>query len=162
MPEQDVWLDCHIEDLTKLFEEEGGNGFTAEQEEELMQKVKTGDVAEIAIVTFRDFLLTSNNPTTPAPGDAIADDRDINHEQAPFPHPCSCMHSKTPSGYAIGGDDVQVSYGSLTTHVQRHRHNAGYCMKDGKCRFNFPRPLLPQTRCVVKQIAYKATAKKGV
>ena len=36
--------------------------------------------------------------------------------------------------YAIGGDNADEIYASLTSFVQRHRHNKGYCMKEGKCR----------------------------
>jgi hypothetical protein len=152
-PPEDLWLNNELLNIENFISR--GNGLMLQEEQDLVNKVKIGEAAEIALVTFRDFLLTSNNPSDPLPIDATSRERNIVHEELPFPHPCSIMHCRNNNEYAIGGDNANEIYTSLTNFVQRHRHHNGYCMKEGKCRFNFPRPLLLQTRCIVKQIAYK-------
>ena len=102
-----------------------------ENEQASLKKVRLGDAAEVAIITYRDYLLTSTNPNPPP--DAQQATRAQAHDELPFPHPCS-TYLKANEGYKIGGENPEEVYASLVKFCQRHRHNARYCMKNGKCR----------------------------
>ena len=77
-------------------------------------------------------------------------------------HPCTENASVLRSAcFYLNVPTVEDHAKRLQTFCMRHRHNTGYCMKDNKCRFGFPRPISDRTRAVVKDILYKRGASRG-
>jgi len=132
--------------------------------EHLFNLVDEGNIAEKKIISFRNFFLTSLNPSNHLPEDAGSVKRapaaNPTHE---FIHPC--QQNKVilqASNGDLTTEAVQFHYCDLISHCQRHRHNSGYCQKDdGTCRFGFPRDIQCKTHLIVKDITYSRGEKKG-
>jgi len=107
------------------------------------QRIEEGHAAAVQIVTFRDFLLTNMNTSTPQnmPTDStkvIRDPRPVDN-----PHPSSICHTVI-DGHSIVNPDM-MQYNRLANCVMRHQCVATYCIRKDKCRFNFPRPIQERT-----------------
>ena len=132
------------------------NSLSDEQQLELFRDLQTADNAELCLCTYRDYMLSSTHPNPPL--DAQEIQREDADRRPPFigEHICSTCH--------LSGDSYEINslnYEHLLNWCQRHRHNKGYCLRCGACRFNFPRPLLQETLIGVAEVDYKKGELKG-
>ena len=133
--------------------------FTLLEIETLIETMNKGNESENQICVYRDYLLTSMNPSIPT--DADKADRDENFIR-PDIHPCSTCHLSNDGSHVLGGTNFNSTYNDMLQSCQRHKHTPNYCInKFGKCRFTFPRPLLDKTRVVMKDHPYKIGNNKG-
>ena len=127
-----------------------------------IQNHVAGIIAEKKIVGFRDFLLTTMNTCSPLPTDAAASNRDEPSTEKRERHPSNKLHeTMNATDYCLNCYETNSLYKDLVTAVQRHRHNHGYCMREGKCRFGFPRKIAPYSRLVVRDIYGERGTNKG-
>jgi hypothetical protein len=133
--------------------------------DDLFEAYAKGKEALNIIVTYRDYLITSFNKSTNLPSDAEKEVRD-ECTSAKDPkvlecHPC-CTYMKDliDCNFDMMGLEQSV-YAKLIENVERHRHNPTYCMRDGRCRFGFPRPLTSETKIKVKDLLYTRGAHTG-
>ena len=157
MPKADIHLPLFITRMNEKFGEEILNDTEIHS---LIDDMNNGNLAEKKICVYRDYLLTAINPNPP--NDANLDVRDeVDNNARPLIHPCSICHQTADGTYGLGGNDINKIYGDMITWCQRHRHSQGYCLKDGDCRFNFPRDVCEKTRIIVKDQGYKKGDNKG-
>lgn len=123
---------------------------TPEQIQKLIEDIQLGNNAAREICAYRDTIVNTWNPSPPA--DAVKETRDESSISLVFQqHPCFQCHSIPNGQHALRTE----MYANLLEHCLRHRHHPGYCLKNGECRFHFPRPLSFQNKIIVKEIAYK-------
>jgi hypothetical protein len=157
VPKDDFHLPLFIERMNEKFRESPLND---RQIQTLIDDMEKGNLAELKICIYRDYLLTTLNPNPP--NDATKNVRDeLDNNDRPLKHPCSVCHQKSDGTYGLGGNDVNVTYSGILEWCERHRHSLGYCLLSGVCRFEFPRILCDKTRVIVKDSAYKAGDNKG-
>lgn len=131
----------------------------------LLDSVRHGKECEKKIVTFRDYIATSENPNDVLPSDVDTETRlppveNTLHED----HPCSVAYTEflqrhSYRTFCLTSPTSLDSYKRLVSWCQRHRHNQSYCMRKGvsgeSCRFNFPRPIRSSTEVRVTDVVYK-------
>jgi hypothetical protein len=136
------------------------NPLSTDNVAELQQQMELGEQSAVAIVVYRDYLLTSMHPDPPP--DARAENRAERDQMTPEvgEHVCSRCHPVDAEGKRTLGDES--IYVELLNWCNRHRHTPNYCLRCGKCRFEFPRPVEAVTRLLVKEQPYqKDAAKRG-
>lgn len=123
---------------------------------------QNGEKAESSIVTYRDFILTSMNPSTGdnIPSDANKDNRDVvdNSNYHRRPHPCEICYEKVNEVYTLASQEI---YEQLVDKCNRHAHTPKYCQLNGPCRFQFPRKLRNATRVIMQEIPFKTLERAG-
>ena len=113
------------------------------------------------IISFREYSLTCVNPNVPLPADADKQERDaaVHHStREQIVHPCINSYSEflTTGKCSFTSDHSKKTYADLVNWCQRHRHNQSYCMRTNQvCRFDFPKPLLTETRISIIDILYR-------
>jgi len=133
--------------------------------DEHIQNHEAGMAAEKQIIGFRDFLLTTINTSSPLPTDSASlarDEPQSTEKKERKRHPSNKLHDvMSSSDYSLRCEETTALYKDLVSALQRHRHNQGYCMREGKCRFGFPRKLAPNSRLIVRDIYGERGANKG-
>jgi Ulp1 family protease len=131
--------------------------------------VSEGCEAEAKLIHLRSFLCTSLNPNVQLPNDAQADVRDPPNQTSSFSaHPSTTLFDEYMSGgrFDFKSTFTYENYCRLVDCCQRHRHNQRYCMRHHrgscKCRFQFPRPEMSDSRIVIIDHVYeKKDSMKG-
>ena len=120
---------------------------------QLCRDMEIGIQSEKVIIVYRDYLFTTMHPEIQS--DSNNEERDDRNIITPCvgDHVCSKCHSTKSNNYRkLGNDQI---YFDLLNWCNRHRHTPNYCLRCGKCRFNFPRPISNQTEIIIKEISYK-------
>jgi len=129
----------------------------------LLHTIQKGTDAESRLRVFHDYLITSQNMSSPLirPNDLNSEERS-EYVSEPAPHPCSSCHDHFPTGGPHTDQAVHDTvYCKLCNATLRHRHNKDYCIRDGKCRFGFPRRILNVTTFAVIQKKYSRGPRAG-
>jgi len=120
-----------------------------------LECIEEGKRAEQQLCQYRDKLISTINPSPP--NDATLPERqEATTNTTYINHPCFSYCTKDGQ-YGMKPD----IYPQLVDRCLRHQHNLTYCIRHSKCRFNFPRPIYPETRVYIKEIPYKCTEKRG-
>lgn len=124
-------------------------------------KVAAGLQAVKSMVTYRDFLLTSINSSTILPEDCDKDKRTPHAPDRNAPHPSSVIHGPSNGPHSVPDD---ILYSDLCNATMRHRCYDTYCIRDGCCRFHFPRSINSHTRVKIHEKKYSSnhTTKAGL
>lgn len=106
---------------------------------EYEKQIERGQYCETCIINYRDYILTSINPIQNLPGDAQSEIR-LPKENLKDNHSAENCHLQNINNnecYTVNYDN----YSNLIQYCYRHRYTQDYCLKNGKCRFNFPQKL---------------------
>ena len=119
--------------------------------------------AQKKLLGFWDYMMTCENTSANIPGDVVNDVRDSMGSHRGQVHPRSTYHSslKMNDEFSYNNDSAPAAYTELVDKCQRHKDNRDYCMRNGTCRFNYPRNVSPVSSIRVIDVLKEQGEKRG-
>ena len=117
-PIEDEHLPYTIRELRSKFHDPNFY-LTSLEKVAMIDSMTKGNNGEKQICVYRDYLLSSMNPSNPS--DATKSVRD-NEFIRPDIHPCSACHTSLDGRHVVGGEIYDDTYDDMVQSCQRHTH----------------------------------------
>lgn len=98
------------------------------------ERIVQGEKARWAITSYVDWLITSFNESGNCPDDWVSK----------TPYPCSTNFAERTATF----EESEALYQDVVNEVERHSHHSNYCLRNGQCRFDYPRAPCAHTSIV--------------